>query len=453
MSLTEKGSPKEHNATLYDDNHSSGGAESAHDVFGSEEHHDIKYKRLSWQLVAILMIAEIVSNGMLSLPSAFAAVGMVPGIVIIIFLGVFATYTSWLLVQFKLRHPEVHTMADAGFIMFGPIGREIMAFGTFSFAIFATGSQLLAGQIALASLSDSKLCNLVYTGIFTVASLAVSLPRTFHGLGYVSILSVVSIIIAGIVAMGAAGAEPVVGRSVEAAVTSDFYSAFAAVTNPVFSFAGHFMFFVLISEMKEPKHAMRSAYCLQTFTTTYYVIFAAVTYGYLGSQVLSPSFSSLSPYWAKVSYGIAIPNLLLAAALYAHTAAKVIFVRLFRKSNHLHSHTVVGWSAWVILVVFCNALAFLLATGVPIFNYLVGLAASLFAAWFTYGVAGMFWLHDSYHDGAGFHEWRRQWGQFLLCAFTVVAGAFICVAGLYVTIRQLVDAYANGEIPSPFSCK
>lgn len=242
MSLTEKNSPKEHNATLCDDNHSSSGSESAHDVFGSEEHHDIKYKRLSWQLVAILMIAEIVSNGMLSLPSAFAAVGMVPGIIIIAFLGVFATYTSWLLVQFKLRHPEVHTMADAGFIMFGPIGREIMAFGTFSFAIFATGSQLLAGQIALASLSDSKLCNLVYTGIFTVASLAVSLPRTFHGLGYVSILSVISIIIAGIVAMGAAGAEPVVGRSVEAAVTSNFYSAFAAVTNPVFSFAGHFMY-------------------------------------------------------------------------------------------------------------------------------------------------------------------------------------------------------------------
>lgn len=65
----------------------------------------------------------------------------------------------------------------------------------------------------------------------------------------------------------------------------------------------------------------------------------------------------------------------------------------------------------------------------------------------------MFWLHDSYHDGAGFRQWRRQWGQFLLCASTVLIGAFICVAGLYVTIRQLVDAYANGQIPSPFSCK
>ncbi|KAJ6785859.1 hypothetical protein PWT90_09888 [Aphanocladium album] len=453
MSVTEKKSENGHGAALYDDNHSSSGSESAHDVFGSEEHHDIKYKRLSWQLVAVLMIAEIVSNGMLSLPSAFAWVGMVPGIIIIIFLGVFATYTSWLLVKFKLRHPEVHTMADAGYIMFGPIGREIMAFGTFAFAIFATGGQLLAGQIALSTLSDGKLCNLVYTGIFTVASLLLSLPRTFHGLGYVSIISVLSILIAGLVGMAAAAKEPVVGRSVDVVVSSNFYNAFASITNPVFSFAGHFMFFVLISEMKQPKHAMRSAYVLQTFTTIYYVVFAAVTYGYIGSAVMSPSFSSLSPYWAKVSYGIAIPNLLLAAALYAHTAAKVIFVRLFRKSHHLHSHTVLGWSAWVILVVFCNGLSFILATGVPIFNYLVGLAASLFAAWFTYGVAGMFWLHDSYHDEGGFPAWRRKWGQTLLCVFTVLAGAFICVAGLYVTIRQLVDAYASGAIPSPFSCK
>lgn len=395
-----------------DDNHSgsvSGGA-SAHDVFGSEEHHDIKYKRLSWPLVAILMIAEIVSNGMLSLPSAFAAVGMVPGIIITTFLGVFATYTSWLLVKFKLRHPEVHTMADAGYIMFGTVGRELMAFGTFAFAIFGTGGQLLAGQIALATLSDSKLCNLTYTGIFAIASLFLSMPRTFHGLGYVSILSVLSILIAGLVGMGAAGVEPVVGRSVEVALASNFYSAFASILNPVFSFAGHFMyatlalasfldsivlyltnpiplrFFVLISEMKQPKYAMRAAYSLQIFTTIYYVIFAAVTYGYIGSEVMSPSFSSLSPYWAKVSYGIAIPNLLIAGALYAHTAAKIIFVRIFRKSSHLHSHTLVGWGTWFTLVFVCNGLAFLLATGVPIFNYLVGLAASLFAAWFTYGV-------------------------------------------------------------------
>ena len=49
---------------------------SERDVFGNEEGHSIKYKTLSWQLVAVLMIAEIVSNGMLSLPSSGGVVGV-----------------------------------------------------------------------------------------------------------------------------------------------------------------------------------------------------------------------------------------------------------------------------------------------------------------------------------------------------------------------------------------
>ncbi|KAL8745939.1 MAG: hypothetical protein Q9184_007812 [Pyrenodesmia sp. 2 TL-2023] len=89
------------------------------DVFGREEDHQdtgsplyrsqatqIQYKTLTWPLVAVLMIAEIVSNGMLALPSSLAVVGLVPGLVLIVFLGSFALFTSWLLVKFKLRHPE-----------------------------------------------------------------------------------------------------------------------------------------------------------------------------------------------------------------------------------------------------------------------------------------------------------------------------------------------------------
>jgi len=38
-----------------------------------------------------------------------------------------------------------------------------------------------------------------------------------------------------------------------------------------------------------------------------------------------------------------------------------------------------------VLVVIMNGLAFVLATGVPIFGYLAGLTAALFASWYTYG--------------------------------------------------------------------
>ena len=45
--------------------------------------------------------------------------------------------------------------------------------------------------------------------------------------------------------------------------------------------------------------------------------------------------------------------------------------------------TLTGWAAWITLVFLMNAAAFVLAVGVPIFNFLIGIAASLFASWYT----------------------------------------------------------------------
>ncbi|KAL8892851.1 MAG: hypothetical protein Q9215_000215 [Flavoplaca cf. flavocitrina] len=424
------------------------------DVFGREEDHQIQYKTLSWPLVAVLMIAEIVSNGMLSLPSSLAVVGLVPGLVLIIFLGMFALFTSWLLIQFKLRHPEVHNMGDAGYILAGPIGREVLAFGTIVFAVFATGGQLLAGQIALGVLSSNKLCLMLYTGIFAIPTLLFAMPRTLDRLGWLSVVSVVCIVIASVVGMIGAGLYPSDGWQdrYSVAAETDFVTAFISITNPVFAYAGHFMFFILISEMRRPNDAMKAAYTLQISATTFYCLFAAITYIYLGPDVASPSFTSLPLKWSKAAYAIAIPNFLMAGSLYSHTAAKLLFIRFFRKSRHLHEHTVIGWGVWVYLIVLMNAAAFVLAIGVPIFNYLIGIAASLFASWYTYGIAGAFWLYDSWVDKGRFEAWKRMWFMCGVSWLTLVAGAFICVAGMYVTVKQVVDAYASGEVSEPFSC-
>lgn len=82
------------------------------------------------------MIAEIVSNGMLTLPNAMAAVGelqfsycrssrkirhvdlpsrlsgILPSLILTIFLGAFGLFTAKLLIDFKLNHPDVHNMGE-----------------------------------------------------------------------------------------------------------------------------------------------------------------------------------------------------------------------------------------------------------------------------------------------------------------------------------------------------
>jgi amino acid permease len=41
------------------------------------------------------MIAETISLGILSLPSVLARIGLVPGLILIVGLGIIATYTGW----------------------------------------------------------------------------------------------------------------------------------------------------------------------------------------------------------------------------------------------------------------------------------------------------------------------------------------------------------------------
>ncbi|KAM5534734.1 hypothetical protein V8D89_011598 [Ganoderma adspersum] len=392
------------------------------DVFGNEEEHDIRYKTLSWQFVSALMIAEIVSNGMLTLPNAMAVVGIVPSVILTVFLGIFALWTAKLLIDFKHNHPEVHNMGDAGFIIFGPIGREIFSVGSIIFAIFAVGAVILSGQQALSVLSDNGLCASILLAIFAAATFVLSLPRTLAQLSWLGLLSAAFIGLCGLLAMIGAGANPVPGRIIVATVPTNFYEAFLAITGPLR------LFFVLISEMRRPEDAMKAACVLQGFATTFYAVFSVVVYVYIGSNVASPALFSLPPIWAKISFGVGMVNFLITGAIYAHTAAKLVFIRFFRGTQHMYTHTVQGWTVWVLLCFASVAVAFVLASAVPIFAYLTGITASLFASWYTYGVAGFFWLYDTFYLKGGLEAFKRRWFGTTLAVATVLAGAFIRLA-------------------------
>ena len=110
-------------------------------------------------------------------------------------------------------------------------------------------------------------------------------------------------------------------------------------------------------------------------------------------------------------------------------------MRFFRGTRHVHTHTARGWAAWGALCAIASAVAFVLAGAVPIFAYLTSITATLFASWYTYGIAGFFWLHDTFHFEGGPGALRRRWFGTMLAMLTVLAGAFMCVAGTYVSIK------------------
>lgn len=61
------------------------GNETSHkeDPFGDEEKGEIKYRTMKWWQCGMIMIAETVSLGILSLPSAVAVLGLVPYVMLV----------------------------------------------------------------------------------------------------------------------------------------------------------------------------------------------------------------------------------------------------------------------------------------------------------------------------------------------------------------------------------
>ncbi|KAG9242216.1 hypothetical protein BJ878DRAFT_482225 [Calycina marina] len=108
------------------------------------------------------------------------------------------------------------------------------------FAVFATGSQILYGQLALAALSN-KLCNVLCAGIFAIPALIISFPRTLDGLSWLSVLAVIAILVVGIVGMIGASPNSTPDATYSPFRSSSFVNAFVSVMNLVFAYAESFM--------------------------------------------------------------------------------------------------------------------------------------------------------------------------------------------------------------------
>ena len=77
----------------------------------------------------ILMMKTQVGIGVLSIPGAFAVLGLVPGVIALVAFGIITTWSDYQIGLFKLRHPEVYSLDGAGLLMFGKIGREVLMTG------------------------------------------------------------------------------------------------------------------------------------------------------------------------------------------------------------------------------------------------------------------------------------------------------------------------------------
>ncbi|KAJ5988022.1 hypothetical protein N7481_003232 [Penicillium waksmanii] len=409
------------------------------DPFGNEESGEVKYRVMKWWQAGMLMVAENISLGILSLPSAVATLGIVPSFLILLGLSGISWYTGYVMGQFKLRFPQVHSMGDAGELLLGPIGREVAFVGQLLFIIFLMASHILTFSVLFNTITDHGTCTIVFGVVGLIFCCICALPRTSGKVFYMSIVSAISILVATLVTMISIGVDAPDNVQNDITTEVSFVDAFLAVTNIVFAYIAHVSFFGIMSEMEDAREFPKALAMLQVVDTTMYIVTAMVIYCYAGPDVKSPALSSAGPIMKKVAYGLAIPTVVVAGVVFGHVACKYIYVRIFRgdRSHHMHQNSPLALGTWVAIALSTWTIAWIIAESIPVFNDLLSLISALFGSWFSYGLPALFWI--VMNKGQLTANWKKIT---LLIINLIILGiaCAICGLGLYVSGKSINES-------------
>lgn len=230
-----------------------------------------------------------------------------------------------------------------------------------------------------------------------------------------------------------------------------FTEAVAALSSLVFAFAGTPAFFSIISEMKDPRRYTRSLIVCQSGVSITYIVIGIVVYYFAGSFVASPALGSAGVLIKKIAYGFALPGLIVTTTLVTHIAAKYVFVRALRGSNHLTENTFKHWAVWLSCTGGIALTAYVVASAIPVFGGLVSLIGALLGTLMSFQPMGCMWLYDNWHK---YKKERTLQLTLMVCwsVFVVVSGTFLMIGGTYGSVVGIIKSYQAEGGSAAWSC-
>ncbi|KAI5456778.1 putative amino acid transporter [Mariannaea sp. PMI_226] len=439
-----------------------GDVASVHDaVFGNLKEKGPNYRNVGWLGTVALMMKTQIGLGVLSIPAAFDTLGLIPGLICLLSIAAITTWSDYIVGVFKRRHPEVYSIDDAGFLMFGRIGREALGAAFCIYWIFVAGSGMLSISISLNAISSHGACTAIFVAVAATIGFIFASIRTLGRISWLAWIGLVCILTSILIVTIAVGvqnrpaAAPQVGPWVsdfKLFKKPSFTSAISAVSSLVFAYAGTPAFFAIAAEMREPHHYTRSLLICQAGVTATYVTIGSIVYYFCGSYVASPALGSAGPLIKKVAYGLAVPGLVVTTTLVVHLPAKYVFVRILRGSKHLTENSLVHWSTWLCCTLVTTIIAYLIASGIPVFGGLVSLVGALLGTLMSFQPMGCMWLYDNW--GKGKQERSMKWMLMVVFSvFVVVSGIFLMVAGTYGSVVGIIDSYKDSGGSAAWTCK
>ncbi|KAJ6043760.1 hypothetical protein N7499_006179 [Penicillium canescens] len=400
-----------------------------------------KFSRLGWKRLTVVLIVEAIALGTLSIPSSFATLGMVAGIICTVGIGLVAIYTSYVIGQVKLAYPEITNYADAGRLMGGRVGYEIVSVMLGLQLTFLTASHCLTGTIALQVVTQSTICAVVFGVVCAVILLALAVPPSFTEMAILGYIDFGSIIIAIGITIIAAGIENnnTATTAVQSAAWSawppkgtSFTDAFIAVSNIIFAYSFAICQFSFMDEMHTPKDYVKSIWALGITEIVIYTVSSALIYSFIGAEVKGPAMLSINETVSRIAFGVALPVIFISGSINTVVAGRAA-----------------GWATWLGIITVITIIAFVIAEVIPFFEDLLSLISALFISGFTFYIPALMWL-ILIRKGSWTSPRNLALGALNLAV--LVIGLVILAGGTYASIQDILDNYKKGTVGSAFSC-
>lgn len=406
------------------------------------------------------MIAYSIALGIFSIPLVVATLGIVPFVLLSLLFGALTYYTGYQYWRLAMMYPNIHSLQEAGDLLFGRAGGIVFSVIQVVFGVFLQGNHALLGGYAFWYLGWRD-CMVGMVAVFAAISFLFTLPRSYKLFAWQAAISFTSIFTVVIIAMIASGITGPQNKPVDAPpkelnafgasdhIPHNFLAGVMMLTNLFVSFGASPAYLPVMAEMRERKNFPRSLGLLVAISTMLYLIVGGVINRNLGQYTKSPSLGSLTPTMIKVSYGLALPTIMVAGCASGQVSAKVLINNVFSgRRRALLKKPAALWVVWVVINAVTWTCAFVLAELIPFFGSFLGLEAALFWAFFL-ALAPVFHLWRHQYDY--WSTWRNRMG-FLAALGIIAIASFLCVAGLWSSVEGIRDQYNTGNVGSPFSC-
>ncbi|KAH6656134.1 putative amino acid transporter [Truncatella angustata] len=414
------------------------------------------FNRLGWRRLTVVLIVEAIALGSLSIPGAFAKLGMVAGVICTIGLGFIAIYTSYIVGQVKIKFPEVKHYADAGKLMAGRFGYEVVGAMFALQLIFLTGSHTLTGTIAFQNITDNATCSIVFGVVSAIILLLLAIPPSFAEvaiLGYIDFVSIIVAIFVTIIATGVVSSDngglSQVDWSAWPREGLTFSEAFVAITNIVFAYSFAVCQFSFMDEMHTPKDYVKSIWTLGLIEIFIYTVTGALIYAFVGADVQSPALLSAGSLMSKVAFGLALPVIFISGSINTTCVARYIHGRVYKNSPIRFINTKMGWITWLALITIITIIAWVIAESIPFFDDLLSISSALFISGFTFYFPAILWFQ---HIREGPIFAKENLIKTTANALCLVIGLVTLVGGTYSAIVDIMNQYNHGTVRGAFTC-